>query len=290
MIAVLISVGCGGCDIERQESIKIANKGVRALQAGELEVALGYLKKSLIRDPKNGNAANLMGQIYFHDLRSLKEAEKAFLLALEGEGSQVDSHYQLSWLYFERQDKAKANLSVQNCLELEPEHGNCHYFAGQIAEESGDLNAANRSYRKAIEMEPREARAFNALADLYIQVNAKEEAIQVLQEAIRLNTDDANSRQKLASIYMERGQPNDAANLYLEAAQLSPLEHELLFAVGAAYVQAQDGKSASHFLSRYLSNPSDGRKVARSNQNIARVMLENIRRGPRLVAPVGAEE
>ena len=71
---------------------------------------------------------------------------------------------------------------------------------------------------------------------------------------------------------------------------MAPDEHELLFAVGAAYVQSQDKKSAQHYLSRYLASPRDGRKVQRPNEAVAEILLENLRRGPRYVQPVSQQK
>lgn len=292
-LGVFFVIYCGlvmslpGCNFERQESIKIANKGVQSLNEGDFEVALGFLKKALLKDPTNATAANLMGQIYFHDLRNHEEAKKAFLLALDSKSDHLDTLYRMGWLHVETEKFPEAQLYLQSCIDLDPEHGHCHYFIGRIFEARNDLEGANRSYRQSIRLEPRSARSFNSLADLYIRVRGISEAIEVLEEAIRLNPDHAESRQKLGSLLLQRGDPSRAAQLFLDAAQLSPQEHELLFAVGSAYVQSQETKAAAHFLARYLAKPQDGRKVDRPNENVARVMLENLRRGPRLMAPVG---
>lgn len=286
MMALALLLGMG-CNLERQASIKVANKGVEALNNGEFEVALGYLKKALLKDPTNTNAANLMGQIYFHDLRNHEDAEKAFLVVLESDETHTDTLYRLGWLNFELERFEKATLYFNQCLSNDPEHGHCHYFHGKLAERNNDLEGANDSYRKAAKFAPRDPRAFNSLADLYTRVHARDEAIQVLEEGIRLNPDDAEARQKLGSLLLEGGDPARAAQMFLDAAGLAPNQHELLFAVGAAYVQCNENESASHFLSRYLGKPEDGRKVERPNETLARVMLENLRRGPRKVVPVG---
>lgn len=277
------------CNLERQESIKIANKGVQSLNQGDFEVSLGYLKKALLKDPTNANAANLMGQIYFHDLRNNEEAKKAFLVALDARPNHLDTLYRMGWLHIETKKYPEAQLYLQSCIEHDAEHGHCHYFLGKIAESKNDMAGANKRFRESIRLEPRSARGFTSLADLYIEVRAISEAIEVLEESIRLNPDDADSRQKLGSLLLQRGDPSRAAQLFLDAAQLSPQEHELLFAVGSAYVQSQETKAASHFLARYLAKPHDGRKVIRPNEEVARVMLENLRRGPRLMAPVSED-
>ena len=279
-----------GCNFERQASVKLANKGVQSLNDGEFEVALGYLKKALIKDPTNTTAANLMGQIYFHDLRNHGEAKKAFMVALEGNKQHLDTLYRMGWLHFELDKPAEARFYLTSCTDLEPEHGNCHYFLGKLFDAAGNIKQAEQSFRKAITLEPKEARAFNDLAEIYLRVEAVEEAIQVLEESIRLNPYDAVSREKLGTLLLKRGEPARAAQMFLDAAQLSPQQHELLFAVGAAYVQSEERDAASHFLSRYLAKPSDGRKVERPNESLARVMLENLRRGPRLMAPISAED
>ena len=275
-----------GCDLNQQESVKIANQGVRALNAGEIETALGLLKRALRKNPKNANAANLMGQIYFHDLRDHEEAMKAFRVVLESNPDHLDTHYQIGWLRFEQEKLEEAEVHLRKCLSMDPEHGNCSYFLGCIEHQKANRKRANDLYRAAIRMEPRKVRSFLALADLYQEAGATEEARAVLEEGIRLNPDSGSARMTLGQLLMERGEPSKAAQLFLEATQLAPDEHELLFAVGAAYVQSQDKKSAQHFLSRYLAAPRDGRQLERPNKVVAEILLENLRKGPRYVRPV----
>ncbi len=275
-----------GCDLDRQESVKITNEGIRALDRGEIEVAIGYLKNAVDTDATNTNAGNLLGQVLFHDLGDLKEAKAVFERVLRQDPAHLDTHYQMGRLLYESKDVKGAKPHIKECLNLDAEHGLCYQIQGKLAEDTGDLEAANKNYRKAIQFAPRNVIAYNRLGDLYERVLAEDEALQVYKEAVRLNPYDPECRQRIAAILLRRGQPSDAANYLLESSQLAPNEHELLFSIGSAYTQAQDSDRAAHFLSRYLASPQDGRTVDRPNEGLARVMLENIRKGPRLVAPV----
>ena len=275
----LALMGCN--EFAKKEGIALTNDGVRALDRGDAETAYHCFRDAVEVDPNNGYAYYHLGLVEAYERQEIDAARGSFHRASELLFNNPDPCPQLGRIRYDAGAIREAKGPFQDALARNPRHASASFFLCRIADDEGDLEGANSHYRTAAESDPEDGRAFAALGSLYERVGAREEAIRVHREAIRLNPMDAHNRPLLGAILLARDDQEEAIELFLEASQLDPDNHELLFALGSGHVQAQNKENASYYLASYLARKQAGAEL--QNEALARVMLEHIQQGPRVV-------
>jgi len=281
MLLLLLFAVSGCNEFAKKEGIALTNDGVRALDRGDAETAYHCLRDAIQVDPNNGYAHYHLGLVEAFERNETDAARGSFHRSSELMPNNAEPRHQLGRLRYEAGALREARAHFQEALARAPHHASADYFLGRIADDADELELANTHYRRAAENDPRDGRAFAALGELYLRVGAVEEAVRVHREAIRMNSMDVDNRSLLGAILLARDDHQEAIEVFLAASQLAPENPELLFALGSSYVQAQNKESASYYLASYLARRQTGKAL--HNEGLARVMLENIQNGPRVV-------
>jgi len=281
-ILLCLLVAASGCnEFAKKEGIALTNDGVRALNRGDDETAYHCFRDAIEVDPHNGYAHYHLGLVEAWERQEPDAARGSFHRASELMRGNPEPCHQLGRIRYEAGAIREAQEHFIEALARNPRHASASYFLGLIAEKDGELEQANTHYRQSAENSPTDGRAFAALGALYTRVGAMEEAVRVHREAIRLNSMDIENRKLLGAILLARDDHEEATGLFLEASQIAPDDHELLFALGTSHVQGQNKESASYYLASYLARKRSGKTL--QNEPLARVMLENIQQGPKVV-------
>lgn len=95
-----------------------ANLALIKYKNNEIELTSNYLQKALALSPTMPNALNLKAQIETHN-GNMKEAEKLYLAALDGDDTYANAHYNIALLYdIYLQDIEKAIKHYKRYTEL----------------------------------------------------------------------------------------------------------------------------------------------------------------------------
>lgn len=112
--------------------------------------AIAKIKKSLEVDPKNSDARNNLGTIYFNlgKYKLAQQQYEAILTDLVYQG-QFRVLYNLALIYFKRGDSLNANQYLEKSLAENPSYCPSYFLKARIFEEARNLEEAYKHYRKA---------------------------------------------------------------------------------------------------------------------------------------------
>jgi len=97
------------------------------------------------------------------DGNRLEEATKYFRLAVEGNPTSVEAHFNLGQALALKGDDGGAIAEYEAALSLEPNLANVDFYLARALERSGNLEKALKHYRRAIELAPDDQEARQAI-------------------------------------------------------------------------------------------------------------------------------
>jgi len=217
--------------------------GAALASCGYGRFALPYLEEVLRRQPENGRALVLAGQIHREGKR-LAEARRALEQALALDPASAEAWNELGGVeQAEGQDKkalecfgralaaqpdlvyallnagqsasrlqapAEAERHYRRAATLDAASGEAHNGLGLALAQLGRAAEAERSLRRALEVQPALGPAWNNLAVLLLQGKREAEAIQVLTQGIAQAPSEELLYLNLARVYVARGDRAEA--------------------------------------------------------------------------------
>ena len=189
-------------------------KGVELENAGQLDSAIAEHEEAVKQNPKLAQAhANL---IALYARRGLAEqAEHAYRDAVAINPNLPQSHYDYGVYLFSRQRFTEAESAFRKALESSPNYAEAHSNLGAMLEREGKLEEAARHYQAAIDNKPNFRLARFQLGRLLLTRKKTAEAIAQLSQTL-LPEDGETPR--------------------------------FMYALGAAYAQAEDYANAARYL------------------------------------------
>jgi Tfp pilus assembly protein PilF len=140
-------------------------------------------KKASARQPKNVEIYKGLGLVYLSQ-KKYKEAQAAYLLALDLEPDDSEAHFFLGNIYDEQKDRRKAIQEFKRAIKLNPDYHEALNYLGYIyVEENRDLGTADRLIRKAIELDPDNGAYIDSLGWLYFKRSKFKDALNELKKA-----------------------------------------------------------------------------------------------------------
>jgi tetratricopeptide (TPR) repeat protein len=127
----------------------------------------------------------LLGEIHFSRKRN-KQAEAAFLTALECDREYWRAHNGLGLLLWLRGDNEQAREHLEQAISLEPRSDVAHVNLGQVLVGLGQLAEAEALYRRALEINPNLAVTHYRLGQLYERRRQTEKAISAYQKSAEI--------------------------------------------------------------------------------------------------------
>ncbi|MCG8359128.1 MAG: PEP-CTERM system TPR-repeat protein PrsT [Kiloniellales bacterium] len=183
-----IGSGSGEQSLKRAEEFQAA---------GDFQSSLIEVKSALQKEPNNGQARLLLGEIYL-ELNDVLSAEKELFRArdLEVEPELMVGPLGRLWLMQEKYDEILTEISIDegSSAELKARvsalRGRAHAGLAIVNGDPEELTAAERAYTRALTFEPESATAIVGLGRVAMSRDRLDEAQDYLTRAIDLAPDD----------------------------------------------------------------------------------------------------
>ena len=208
-------------------------RGLVALQTGEAEAAVEYLRKATKLQSKNvmfrGNLATALMQI-----GDLEGAEAAFRRAIDLDSNQSQFHLGFANCLALRGKLAQAEQTLRRVTQRFPQFALAWFNLGNSVADQGRKLEAVELYQRAIELDPTFSDARNNLGAMLLAVGKPGHAEVVYLEALRLRPDDPKLLCNLASLLVDLGRFAEAENQCRRAITLMPDLSDAYTILGAA--------------------------------------------------------
>ena len=126
-----------------------------------------FLKKAMEIDDTISEIHTSLGLIYMFFDWNFKEAEKAFLKALELNPNSVDAHIYYSWFLIHTDQYDKAIIEAKHAQKLDPLSSFINTYTGLAYLYAGDLDKSIEEQHITISMNPRYFTAHHHLGFAY---------------------------------------------------------------------------------------------------------------------------
>lgn len=266
-----------GCNQERNESIRLMNKGIELYKRDKLTEALEHFAQAAEKDPANDRAYFYQGLVEYKRIGNLPKGEAALRRAIEVNEGDYEYHYHLGALRMLKKEWAQAAHAFEQAIKLKPDHAESHLRLGQALEVQEKYDRAQEEYAAAVRSNPRLPEAYNALGVLYLRFEEFGHASQVLKNGIENNPAFAANYRDLGLVYRSQNRFDDAIKQFERSMQLDPADASVLFNMGMTYAANDDAAKALQFLKSYLSRRSvneDQVRVRMAEERIARIEAE----------------
>ena len=293
----LAGSGCG--NQARNDSIKKANTGVRALASKQLDTAINDFKDAVRLYKENHSAWFHLGEAY-RGKKVWNEAVNAYSNAVQLKGDDVMYRLRLGASMYEAAvDKARTDEAARLQKKLEEVNPdlhavnfdqalqhleaaikgnaglyNAHYYVGKIYLNQGKPQLAAEAFTKAITAYPRFQAPYVALVNLYRQWDYTEQAIQVAAQGIEYvkgNEDKSELYEAQGMAYFDKGDDGKAVEAFGKAIELNKDAFRSRFQRGMAYFRRNELKSADKDFEDYLkvAGPSQAtfKAIAQKKRN-----------------------
>ncbi|MDR0600889.1 MAG: tetratricopeptide repeat protein [Treponema sp.] len=173
--------------------------------------------KRLAQNPRDPEALNTMGDIYFQDgewERACKTYE--ILTELAGTGTvdefEVNLRYALSALKLNLPDAAYKGFAAARTLRQD--NFEVNYNLGHLEFQKKNYEKAIQLFQQARQQDPDSTAVLRELGHAFFRVKKPKEAMTFIRKAIDLAPDDKESLYTLAECYYEANQPDQALRLF----------------------------------------------------------------------------
>lgn len=229
-----------------------------ALRVAErkLDAAISRISTQLNKAQTSARMHHLLGEI--HAARGeTKQAEEAYLKALQLDPNLVSGHLALGRLYAASGNYDGALAKIEASLKAGPEHPMLHMLAGVIQERKGDVPKAQRAYERALALNPRLAAAANNLAYLHLQPSGdKGRALELARAAREAAPHDPHISDTLGWALYHHGAYRTALGLLKESAGKLGDNAEVQYHLGMAAFKAGDRETARSALRVAVASPT----------------------------------
>jgi len=215
------------------------NLALLCQQLGNIDEAIRCFENVVRLNPKDVDAFNSLGALFFNNKRDFVNAEKCFNRVVELKHGFVDGYFNLGLVYTALKQNDKAISSYNKVIKLNPKHTKAYFKKGLLF--GNDYDKTIECYTKLIEFEPQNADAYYNLANAYrskdqggltragllldnnIDKSAYlNKAIKYYEKAIELDPNLAQAYNNLATIYSQNGNMDKAQICLQKAIKLKP--------------------------------------------------------------------
>lgn len=235
-------------------SKRYAERGTRYMERGDFKNAAKELAVAASSKPKDAEIWFNYGIVLLSTNRygkARKALEHALLIIdekdLEGGMSpktpkeiaflEIQSNYNLGYVYERSGDRVKAVAAYKRAIELKPAFANAHSGLGVLYAKTGRIREGIEHCKKAIQLAPDDIKLQHSLATAYWQAKWYNNAAEVYDNILRLDPDDKRALHQRGVIYMGKRMYPEAIekfNRVLEVQPDDPLAHG---ALGTVYLK-----------------------------------------------------
>lgn len=212
-------------------------------RAGEYVKARECYLAILSEHPDQPAALYLLGEIACMD-GHYEEAIELISRAIRSDGTVGAFHYRLGVALQAVGEVARARLSYEQAVKLEPGHAEAHNNLGCVLEAQGHLDRATAAYRRAADCDPGLAQAQHNLANALCARGEYAEAARRFHSALALHPDHARSHYGLGRALASQGERDAAIESYRQALALEPRFFEAARELAIAWFERGDPEQA----------------------------------------------
>lgn len=183
--------------------------GLFKLSENKYSHAADYFSKAQESDSLNAEYAYNLGSAYFLN-GWFEEALKCFTQAICLDEDNVNYHFSLAYLYFQKQMYDKAQAELKFIYKLEQHHELTNVLRAMITAKNGDLLGAKTELEKIIRFNEADDFAYSALGKVYKELAQYDLAKHLIEKAIELNPNSLNYLSELAELQIEQKKYEDA--------------------------------------------------------------------------------
>lgn len=235
----------------------------------KLDAAKKQYEKALKANPKDSNAHNGIGKVYYlkttsSDMNILSQkatylalAKKEFETAIKYDPKNTEAYNNLGEIYKELGDLTKAQANYQKALAINPKYSEAISNLAEIDFLRNKLPDAVAKYKKALTYDSKNIKAYLGLAEAYAAQSKFSEALTEANTALSLFPNNAKAQTIFGKIYDAQGNKVAAINSYRKAITIKPENIEPYLAIAEIFQERGDNEFAMVELKNALSlNPA----------------------------------
>jgi predicted O-linked N-acetylglucosamine transferase (SPINDLY family) len=150
------------------------------------------------------------------------EAAARFRLALSGQPSFAEAHYQLGNALACQEQFDEASACYQQALQLRPDFVEAHHNLAAVLRRQKRFADAEASLRAALRLQPDLAELHNDLAEILLDQRRPTEAMACCQRAIQLDPGRAEAHNQLGRVLWHLHRLDEAEPRHTQAVRLDP--------------------------------------------------------------------
>lgn len=231
-------------ELDRNQSDALNLLGVLAQQLGNLELAVGLLRRAYFLAPSSHDIA-LNCALALAAAGELTEAIEVLDRAIELTPHSALAHLHRGNVRRRQQRLTESLADYEHAIALDPNLAEAHATRGATLFALGYPEGAEVALRRAVALKPEFGEAQSDLGSVLQALGRRDEAIDAYREAIRLNPTLADAHSNLGTAYAEAGRMEEAFTAYRQALMLVPAHVEALVNLGLAHETQGDYEAAA---------------------------------------------
>lgn len=194
--------------------------GLLKLEEKNISEAISYFKNAQKSDNQNSEYVYNLASAYFLN-GWLDEAAKCFNQAICLNPDNINYHYSLAYLHYQKKayDKALNELKFINTIEQHHELSNV--LNAMIIGKKGDLLAAKTQLENIVKHNKEDDYAYSALSEIYKELSLTDLAKKAIKHAIELNPSSVDYLSELLELEFNEKNYEEASKLAEEILKLN---------------------------------------------------------------------
>ena len=201
--------------------IRALERGYRAQQAGNTDVAEKLYRGVLKRDSDNVHALNLLGMLCVNSNRP-SEAVRFISRAIAVDEADPDAHANIGLAYKDIGRPGDAVRHLRRSIRLNPDNPVVHNNLGNVLRLLDEPVEAARSYERALKLKPSFAECWSNLAAAMNESDRQEPGLRAVNRALQLDPGLAPAWNNKGDVLLAQARYGEALDHYRKATELSP--------------------------------------------------------------------
>jgi len=221
-------------------------------RGGDLDAAQdGYLQ-ILARQPRHGDALNLMGALAGQRGEHARSAE-LISQAIAVDSEKADYHYNLGIALKGLGQLTAAVASYERAIGLQPAYVNAYENCGLVLYELGQSEAALQRFDQALVLNPQDPSIHSNRGNAFGGLQQYEAALRCYEQALALDPDYVAAHISQGNALKMLGHYDAAIASYERALAIAPNDVDAHFMLGSAYHETQQWDQALASYDRALT-------------------------------------
>lgn len=174
--------------------------------------AVYYFRQTIRLAPNYPEFYFKLGSTYRYNLNNMDSAIANFGYAISIDSLYGDANYELSKLFFDRQDFKKSNYFFAKTYSIQPKDSLTLFYYAQSASNIGDFATSNKINREFIQLYPTLPYSYVNMGVDYSKILKDDSAVICFEKAIDLGYREPQLINKVAYYFEQKGDKEKAAH------------------------------------------------------------------------------